>query len=291
MAAFIARPDEAPVDTARRCGVLSMRFQACLPAVSRHTSILCSGLCETAWDAVLATVLLVAGLVVFCQHATQASAGFQAINAAISSDEHDFDYFWNNTRLCVGLACGFAGGALLGLGYMAGLFRGPWRADTEPCAGFRVPRARGGKRGGAVVAVLITLAALLFAVLMLGACALGSAFAQTLAVGSERATDVRFRFLNHTKHTVSRYAQPLSWSSAQNCNGKKLVLSGGGDTENYITRQTVLCALVHASPYDAFYVCLPQHLSCPDLYFHFMLLLAGGRRSRVRNEMQYLLLH
>ncbi|KAK9822361.1 hypothetical protein WJX81_001318 [Elliptochloris bilobata] len=116
--------------------------------------------------------------------------GFRAINGAISSDEHDFDYFWNNTRLCTGLACGFAAGALLGLGYVAGLFSGPWRADREPCAGFRVPRARGGKRGGAVVAVLLTLAGLLFAVLLLGACALGAAFAETLAVGSERATDV-----------------------------------------------------------------------------------------------------
>jgi len=171
----------------------SMRWQAVLPAAGRGTGVLCNWLCETAWDAVLATALLLAGLVVFCQHAFAASAGFRAINGAISSDEHDFDYFWTNTPLCVGLACGFAGVALLGLGYIAGLFRGPWRADAEPCAGFRVPRARGGKRGGAVVAVLVTFAGLLFAALMVGACALGAGFAQTLATGSERASDVRSR--------------------------------------------------------------------------------------------------
>ena len=163
---------------------------ALLPAVGRCTGAVCSVLCETAWDAVLAAVLLVAGLVVFCQHAFQASASFRAINGAISSDEHDFDYFWTNTRLCAGLACGFGAASLLGLGYMAGLFRGPWRADQEPCAGFRVPRARGGKRGGAVAAVLLTLAGLLWATLLLGACALGAGFAQTLAVGSERVTEV-----------------------------------------------------------------------------------------------------
>ena len=175
---------------------------ALLPAIGRCTVTLCGVLCETAWDAVLATVLLVAGLVVFCQHALQASASFRAINGAISSDENDFDYFWTNTRLSVGLACGFGAASLLGLGYMAGLFNGPWRADQEPCAGFRVPRARGGKRGGAVAAVLLTLAALLFAALLLGACALGAGFAQTLAVGSERVTEVRATLRSASLSTV-----------------------------------------------------------------------------------------
>jgi len=77
-----------------------MRWQAVLPAAGRSTGVLCNWLCETAWDAVLATALLLAGLVVFCQHAFAASAGFRAINGAISSDEHDFDYFDYHARRC-----------------------------------------------------------------------------------------------------------------------------------------------------------------------------------------------